>query len=139
MAVTLIIAGVIALLAGYMFFAYRKVKNQPVIPDHPRIKNLTDKNFGAQISRGITLVDFWAAWCMPCKMMAPTLNDLAGEVDANVTICKVNIDEYQSVARTYSVRSIPTIVIFKNGKEVERVVGVKSKDFLINKLIQCKN
>jgi thioredoxin 1 len=138
MITTLIIIGVLALIAGFIFFTYRRMKNIPVGPENPKIKNLTDKNFGHQIGKGISLVDFWASWCMPCKMMAPVLNDLAGEVGDSVAICKVNIEEYQSIAQKHAVRNIPTILIFKNGKEVDRVVGVKTKDFLLNKLNMLK-
>jgi thioredoxin 1 len=133
-----IILGVLAVFAGYLFFAYRKMKNVPAGPDHPLIKNLTDKNFSAQTAKGIALVDFWASWCMPCKMMAPVLNELAGEVGDKAAICKVNIEEYQSIAQKYNVRNIPTIIIFKNGKEADRIVGVKQKDFLLNKINMLK-
>jgi thioredoxin 1 len=138
MVTTLIIVGVLTLIAGYLFFTFRRVKNTPVGPDSPKIKNLDDKNFSHQISKGVSLVDFWAAWCMPCKMMVPVLNELAEEVGEDVAVCKVNIEEYQVIAQKHSVRNIPTILIFKNGKEVDRVVGVKSKEFLINKLNMLK-
>jgi thioredoxin 1 len=130
----LVIIGVVALLGGYMFFMYRKMKNAPAAPDSTKIKNLDDKNFNQQIGKGISLVDFWASWCMPCKMMVPILNELAEEVDGKVTICKVNIDQYQSIAQKHGVRSIPTMIIFRNGKEIDRIVGVKQKDFLLNKI-----
>jgi thioredoxin 1 len=132
------VIGVLAILAGYMFFTYRKVKNMPTGPDNPKIKILTDKNFAQQTGRGTAMVDFWASWCMPCKLMAPILNDVAEEMGDQVTIGKVNIEEYQSVAQKYAVRNIPTLIIFKNGKEVDRIVGVKQKDFLVNKLNMLK-
>ena len=121
-----------------MLFAYRKVKNMPVAPDNPKIRTLTEKNFNQQISKGITLVDFWAAWCMPCKMMVPVLNEVAAEAGDSVTVAKLNIDEHQAVAQKFAVRSIPTIVIFRNGKEVDRIVGVKQNDFLLNKINMLK-
>ena len=133
-----IIAGFIALAGGYVFFTYRRMKNTPAGPDSPKIKNLNDKNFSHHVGKGISLVDFWASWCMPCKMMAPVLNEMAEEVGDQVAICKVNIEEYQSIAQKYSVRNIPTMLIFRNGKEVDRVVGVKSKDFLLNKINMLK-
>ena len=138
MITTLVIIGVLAIIAGYAFYTFRRMKNTPVGPDNPRIKILNDKNFSHQVGKGVSLVDFWAAWCMPCKMMSPVLNELAEEVGDSVAICKVNIEEYQSVAQKYAVRNIPTLLIFKNGKEVDRVVGVKSKDFLLNKLNMLK-
>jgi thioredoxin 1 len=138
MTLTRVIVAAVALFAGYMFFAFRKIKNTPVAPDNHRIKILTDKNFNQQISKGISLVDFWASWCMPCKMMVPILNEVAEETGEQAAICKVNIEEYQSIAQKYSVRNIPTIIIFRNGKEVERIVGVKQKDFLLNKLNMLK-
>ncbi len=138
MFVLYIVIAVVALVAGYMLFAYRKVKNMPVAPDNPKIRTLTEKNFNQQISKGITLVDFWAAWCMPCKMMVPVLNEVAAEAGDSVTVAKLNIDEHQAVAQKFAVRSIPTIVIFRNGKEVDRIVGVKQKDFLLNKINMLK-
>lgn len=138
MTTTLIIVAALTLLAGYLVFTFRRMKNAPVAPDSPKIMNLTDKNFSHQVGKGISLVDFWASWCMPCKMMVPVLNEVAEEVGDNVAICKVNIEEYQSIAQKHAVRNIPTLLIFKNGKEVDRVVGVKSKDFLINKLNMLK-
>jgi len=138
MFVLYIVIAVVALVAGYMLFAYRKVKNMPVAPDNPKIRTLTEKNFNQQISKGITLVDFWAPWCMPCKMMVPVLNEVAAEAGDSVTVAKLNIDEHQAVAQKFAVRSIPTIVIFRNGKEVDRIVGVKQKDFLLNKINMLK-
>jgi thioredoxin 1 len=138
MTITFIILGVLALAVGFLIFKYRRMKNAPAGPDNPRIKILSDKNFSHQVSKGISLVDFWASWCMPCKMMVPVLNEVAAEAGDEIAVCKVNIEEYQSIAQKYSVRNIPTLLIFKNGKEVDRVVGVKSKEFLLNKLNMLK-
>lgn len=138
MITVIIITGVVLLLAGYMYFTYRRVKSMPMVPDSEKIRILTDKNFAQQISAGIALVDFWASWCMPCKMMAPILNEVAEEMGDKVRVGKVNIEEFQTVAQKYSVRNIPTLIIFRNGKEVDRIVGVKQKDFIVNKLNMLK-
>ena len=73
------------------------------------------------------LVDFWAEWCGPCKMIAPVLDELAGEYENRIQIGKVNIDEDQSLATEYGVRAIPTLLVFKNGQVVEQIVGMRSK------------
>lgn len=94
----------------------------------------TDKNFLHQTRNRVVLVDFWASWCAPCRMMAPVLNDMAAEMKGNKHVGKVNIEQYQVLAQKYGVRSIPTMILFKNGKEFGRYVGVKSKEFLLNQI-----
>ncbi len=135
MATSLIIVSVIiTLIAGYIFFAIRRMKNVPDVPKSDKIKDLTDKNFQHQVKNTISLIDFWASWCVPCKMMSPVLNELAEEVGVGVQVCKVNVEEYQSLASKYAVRGIPTMILLKDGKEVNRFVGVKSKEFLLDQI-----
>lgn len=74
------------------------------------------------------LVDFWAAWCMPCRMLGPTIEELAEEAEGRAYVGKVNVDEEGELAMKYGVRSIPTLIIFRDGKEVERMVGVQDKE-----------
>ena len=90
---------------------------------------LTDTNFDQEVLKSPTpvLVDFWAEWCGPCKMIAPILDELASEYDGKVKVGKVNIDEYQSIATQYGIRAIPTLLIFKDGEVAEQVVGLRSK------------
>jgi len=136
---TLIILGLaVALFAFYIYYKVLKFKNAANVPDTDKLKILTEQNFQNQIKSGLTLVDFWADWCMPCKMMAPIINSVADEVDGDATVGKLNIEQYQAVASKYNVRSIPTMILFKNGKEFKRYVGVKNKDFLINQINQYK-
>ena len=82
----------------------------------------------------IVLVDFWASWCAPCKMMAPVLNDVADELTGNANVGKVNVEQYQALAQKYQIRNIPTMILFKNGKEINRFVGVKNKEFLLQEI-----
>lgn len=107
-----------------------KFKNTANVPNSEKIIILTDKNFDQQLKGKKVLVDFWAEWCGPCKMMAPTLNQLAEELGEKQVVAKLNVDDYQSIAQKYQIRSIPTMIIFDNGKEIDRVVGIKTKDFL---------
>jgi thioredoxin 1 len=122
----------------YMYFTYKKIKNTPETETHSSIKQLSDANFQAQIKNGVTLVDFWAAWCMPCKMMAPVLNETAEELGSIARIGKLDVDSNRESSVKYGVRSIPTLILFKNGKEINRFVGVKTKDFLIKEINKVK-
>jgi len=121
---------IVALVIGYLMWQYRRIKNLPVGSDSPHVITLTDANIKQHISKGVVLIDFWAAWCMPCKMIGPVISELAEEMKDQAVIGKLNIDENQKTAQMFGVRSIPTLVILKNGKEVERIVGVKSKSII---------
>lgn len=131
---TYIIFFLFAALCVYFVFNFRKVKNTPVVEDSDKIKTLNEHNFDHQIKRGVVLVDFWAPWCMPCKMMAPILNTLAEELTGNASIGKLNVDQQQSISLKYGVRSIPTLLLFKNGEEINRFVGYKTKDYLLKEI-----
>jgi thioredoxin 1 len=124
---------IIAAIA-YLYFAARKLKNMPDVPENKNIVILDSANYQHQLKSGIALVDFWASWCMPCKMMAPILNDLASDIDGKAKICKVDVQEHQDISAKFSVRNIPTLILFKNGKEINRFVGVKTKDFLLKEI-----
>ncbi len=94
------------------------------------IVNATDETFSAETSDGVVLVDFWAAWCGPCKMIAPVLEELDAEMGDKVKIVKVDVDENQGTAGKYSVMSIPTLLVFKNGEVVDQTVGFQPKEAL---------
>jgi thioredoxin 1 len=102
------------------------------------IITLTDANFEAEVLNAITpvLVDFWAEWCGPCKMVAPILDDLAFEYDGKVKIGKVNIDEHQDLAQQYGIRAIPTLLLFNHGEVADQIVGLRSKREFKEKLDQ---
>lgn len=96
------------------------------------LKHLDDNNFHNTIAQGVTLVDFFAEWCGPCKTIAPMIADLANEMKGKATIAKLDIENAQQVASQFRVTSIPTIIVFKDGIEMKRFVGVRSKDDLKN-------
>ncbi|MBU0906180.1 MAG: thioredoxin [Planococcaceae bacterium] len=90
----------------------------------------TDQSFSNEISNGLVLVDFWAPWCGPCKMIAPVLEELDGEMSETVKIVKVDVDENQETASNFGIMSIPTLVLFKDGQPVDKVVGFQPKEAL---------
>jgi thioredoxin 1 len=97
---------------------------------------LTDATFQDQVLNNPqpVLVDFWAPWCGPCQVMAPIIEELAVEYAERVTVGKVNVDDYPSLAAQYGIRSIPTLLVFKDGEVVDRAIGVVPKHTLIDKL-----
>lgn len=97
--------------------------------------HLTDETFGNEINDGnVVLVDFWAAWCGPCRAIAPIIDDLAGEYDGKATIAKVDVDNNPRVAMEYGIRSIPALLIFKGGKVVDTIVGAVPKNYITDRL-----
>lgn len=94
------------------------------------ILNATDQTFVNETSQGVVLVDFWAPWCGPCKMIAPVLEELDAEVGDKAKIVKVDVDENQETASKFGVMSIPTLLVLKNGEVVDQVVGFQPKEAL---------
>lgn len=90
----------------------------------------TDQNFKQEVSDGLVLVDFWAAWCGPCKMIAPVLEELDADMNDKVKIVKVDVDENQQTASEFGIMSIPTLLLMKDGETVDKVVGFRPKEAL---------
>lgn len=94
------------------------------------IIEVKDSNFDEQIQSGVKLVDFWATWCGPCKMIAPVLEDLAVDYEGKADILKLDVDQNQATAAKFEVMSIPTLIVFKDGQPVDKVVGFQPKENL---------
>lgn len=96
------------------------------------VLNLTIENFEEEIMKSDVpvLIDFWASWCGPCRMMSPVVDEIANDMASNLKVCKVNVDEQGKIAEKYNVMSIPTFIVIKDGKEVSRTVGAMPKSEL---------
>jgi thioredoxin 1 len=91
------------------------------------VKHLRDAEFESSVAKGTTLVDFWAPWCGPCRMVAPVLDELATELQGQVTIAKINVDDEPQTAGSFGIMSIPTLLLFKDGKALGKLVGAQAK------------
>lgn len=99
---------------------------------------LNEDNFDNTVANGLVLVDFWATWCSPCKMLAPTIDAIATEYKDRVVVGKVDVDESEAIARRFGIMSIPTLFLFKDGEVVEKLVGYRLKmelEQLLNKYL----
>ena len=95
---------------------------------------LNNENFEETVKNGVSMIDFWAPWCGPCRMIAPVIEELAEEFEGKANICKVNTDEQQELAMKFGIRSIPTIIFMKDGEIVDTMIGAASKEAFADKI-----
>ena len=97
-----------------------------------KVLNLSEESFEKEVmqSESPVLVDFWASWCGPCRMLAPTIEELAADYEGKVKVCKVNVDEAEGVARQFGIMTIPTVILFKGGQEMDKSIGLVNKSAL---------
>ena len=129
----IIIIAFVTLLLGLITFNYYKMKNAKPVTTSKKIKTLTNKTFKGSTKKGVVLIDFWAPWCAPCKMIAPILNEIADSQN-DFVVGKVNVDHNQQLSKKYKVRNIPTMLILKDGVEAGRIVGVKTKKAILKEV-----
>ena len=98
------------------------------------VNHLSNANFDSVTGEGLSLVDFWATWCGPCRVLSPTVDEVASEMEGRAVVAKCNVDDCEDLAASYGIRNIPTLLFFKNGEVADRTVGVVSKQEIINKL-----
>jgi len=100
------------------------------------VSEVTDKNFEGEVLKADlpVLVDFWAEWCGPCKVISPIVEEISGELEGKLKVAKVNVDDAQDLAGKYNIMSIPTLLLFKDGEPVEQIVGAVGKDQILDKI-----
>lgn len=119
-------------LVSLSVFSFQKPADVSVLnKSEKKIETLTTENFNSFVNEDIALVDFWAAWCYPCRLQNPILEDVNSLMGDKVKMGKLNVDENKAISTTYGITSIPTLIIFKKGKVVERLSGLQQKDALI--------
>ncbi len=136
--ITFIVIALVVLLIAFLVFKFiqiRKMLNDPsqqVTGEY--VKQITDANFNTVVNKGVTLVDFWAPWCAPCRMLTPIINEVAEAMKDKAQVGKINIEDNKRVAAHLGVRSIPTIMIFKDGELKKQITGVRPSHALIKEI-----
>ena len=124
--------GILIVMFIWAFYKrYRSLKNYNPENDSDKLVILNDANFKRTISKGVTLVDFWAVWCTPCKIQGPIVSEVAEDMSDQAKIAKLDVQNNQNAAKTLGIRNIPTIIVFKDGKVFQKFVGVKTKSVLM--------
>jgi thioredoxin 1 len=119
-------------IIGYILYSFLKAGKRMNKPPSENVIILKDATFMNEVSSGVSLVDFWAVWCGPCKVQGPIIDEIADEMKGQAKICKLDVDKNPEMARKFGVQSIPTLILFRNGNPVQKFVGVKPKQALMN-------
>ncbi|HOE04202.1 MAG TPA: thioredoxin [Bacteroidales bacterium] len=122
------------ILMGMIVMVFSSITLTAQTADDSRVKVLDESNFTKNTKSGVVVVDFYADWCKPCKAMAPILEQVAFETNGKISFAKLNVDNAKQLSSQYNVTGIPCLIVFRNGKEVERFVGFQQKDVLMQKL-----
>ncbi len=117
-------------IVAWAVYRFMQTRNEPVAHPIPGVENLTGKTFDAELGKGIVLVDFWAPWCGPCKRQIPIIEEIVKELPPGVRIAKVNVDLEQELAQRFQVQTVPTWIVWKDGREIRRVSGLRTKEEL---------
>jgi thioredoxin 1 len=126
-----VFSSVLTVLVVFSSFMFAQNNNEKTDKTATDIVTLTSENFNEFINGNLVIVDFWAAWCYPCRLQNPILEEVNKEANGKFQIGKLNVDDHASVSRTYGITSIPTLIVFKEGKVVERLSGLQQKNQLI--------
>lgn len=102
-----------------------------------KVKHLTQANFATETAQGVALIDFWAEWCGPCRMLGPVLDQVAEAVEGKAMVGKINVDEAQELAVKFSVRSIPALFVLKDGQVAQQFIGVQDKSTLLKAITEA--
>jgi thioredoxin 1 len=126
----------VAVFIGMIVYLHFKNKNKPVYKKSEKIKLLNAKSFKVGAGSGLVLVDFWAPSYLPCKELVPVLNEVAENDSVNLSVARLNVEQYKQVALRYKIKSLPTLILFKDGVEVNRIVGVQTKKAILKQVAQ---
>ena len=118
-------------VVGWAVYRFIQARNAPPPKEIAGVESLTDQTFDAHVANGVTLVDFWASWCGPCRMQMPIIEETVNTLPQGVKIAKVNVDEAADLAQKYGISGVPTWVVFRDGREIYRTSGVQSREELL--------